>query len=245
MFLIFILINTESQSPLSVDIESLKVMVSSHPRLTTILSLNNIYCATAAFDSAIALLTNYERNAPSEEKPQLSFSIAEDYLFAGRILDAREHYLQMVERHSRSEIANDALERLYLIEISRTDTIILKKLTQAVSYYQIAYYTAARESLKNLIITKLGDYALYYLAQVYDAQSEISLALSALDELNSKFPDHKIHKAALLAARLLMKLNNKKEARRILEALVMKLPESVYAVQARKMIEDLEQNSKK
>ena len=166
------------------------------------------------------------------------FTIGDDHLFAGNILLAREAYLKLVAIYPSSEHANDALERLHLIESVRKDTVFLKRLTHSMFLYHTDQLHTAEDSLKNLLETKLAAHAYYYLALVYRKKSELPLALSALKELNKSFPDHKIHNAILLLAEILIKCKSKKEAKEVLENLIVEKPTSVYAIRAREILEE-------
>ena len=86
---------------------------------------------------------------------------------------------------------------------------------------------------------KIGALAYYDLALLYMRKDDLSQALSSLKELNKSFPSHKIHNAVLLLAEIYLQLNDEKEARGILEDLIVKAPASIYAVQARQMLKQI------
>jgi len=232
MILLLLLVNVEPQPA----IDSLRALINARPQLNVILELNSLYRITGEFDSSIALLKNYEKKALTDEKPLLFYTLADNYFFVGKILNARDSYVQTVGRFSKSEIANNALEQLYLIEMGRKDTVLLKRLTRFICYFETSQLRMAEDSLKSVFNTKLGDYAYYYSALLYKEKNELSLALSALNELNIKFPDNKIHRATLLTAEIYLDLKNKKEAQKILEELIVKAPETIYAIRARKLL---------
>jgi predicted Zn-dependent protease len=125
-----------------------------------------------------------------------------------------------------------------MIESARLDTTIFKFLGYSIFLHQSGQLNAAKDSLKNLVKTRLGDYALYYLALTFIKQENLGQALSALDNLTISFPDHKIHNAILLQAGIYIDLNKEKEARAILEELIVREPTSIYAVKARGMLEN-------
>lgn len=221
-------------------VDSLKDVLRRQPSMTHAVELNRRYCSEGRFDEAAKMLGAYEEQAPAGEKGMVNFLIAEAHLFAGKFIDARQYYLQTAARFSSTDIANDALERLYLIEVCRQDTALMKRLVRALCYQATAQLVPAEESLKILIPTALGDYALYFTALNFEAQDKIPIALSALQELAVKFPNHTIHAVDILAARLHVRLKNYKAATALLESLIVRKPETIYAVQARAMLKEID-----
>lgn len=224
---------------LETNIDSLQTSIRQNPQLPVVLELNRCYLRMGKYNEGINLLKDYERHFKSEKKSILIFNIGDDYLFAGMILPARNEYLKLVNRYPRSEIANDALERLYLIESTRQDTILLKKLARSICLFKSEQFDSAEDSLKDLLKTKIGAYAYYYLACLYKEKEDLPMALSALNELGNSYPDHKIHNAILLLAEIHLRSNNEKKAQDILEDLIIKKPNSIYAVRAREMLKTL------
>jgi len=238
MILVFSIFFLISDVEFRTKIDSLENLIAQKPQLSLILELNNLYRQAEKFDSGTIILRKYEDVMLPKERPYLIYNIGENYLFAGKLLDAREHYLETTARFSKSEIANEALERLYLIEVARKDTILLKRLARSICAFEMENLKAAEDSLKNLLKTSLGDYAYFYLALVYNKKGEFPLALGALDELNKNSPNHSIHKAYLLYAEINLKLGNKKKTKEILEELIIKMPQTIYSVQAKELLKD-------
>ncbi len=217
-------------------IDSLKNLLSEKLQLPTLVELHNCYLRAGKIKEGITLLKEYEDRFKSDKKPFFMFAIGDDHLFAGNILLAREEYLKLVAKYPSSEHANDALERLYLIESARKDTVFLKKLTYSMFFYYTDQMNSAEDSLKNLLETKIAAHAYYYLALVYMKKDKLPLALSALKELNKSFPNHKIHNARLLQAEILIESKSEQEAKEILEKLIVEKPTSIYAVRAREIL---------
>jgi len=232
MIIIFFLLNLGIET----EIDSLRVLLNERPDLALVLKINKLYCSIGEFDSGINILSESEKILSKEDGPYLVYSIADNYLFAGRILDARAQYLRLVSAYPNSKIANDGLERLLLIEWTRKDTLLLKKLARAIYFIESAQFEYAEDSLKNLLKTNIGPYAYYYLACLYKTKGELPLALSALEELNESYPQHNLSNAILLLAKINLNLGNKKEAQKILEDLIIKEPTSIYAARARTML---------
>lgn len=231
--ILFFLLSLVSQ------IDSLKIIFQEEPKIEILKEISRYYLLKNEFDSAFYFLETSGKNLNREELPQLLFLMGEVHLFAGKILDAREQYLRTVARFSNNEIANDALERLYLIEMTKSDTLLLKRIAKPICLYQVGELKNAEESLKELTGTGIGDFALYYCALIYDRMGDPKLALKTLEELNKNFPGHKIYNSIILRAEIQLKLKNKKEAQRILEELIVKEPNSVYSIRAKRLLEKI------
>jgi tetratricopeptide (TPR) repeat protein len=232
MILLFIFMNLE----LEAKIDSLEAFLQQNVQLPTVLELNKYYLRTGKINEGNALLQKYERYFAPDDRAIIHFAFADNHLYRGKILEARDEYLKLVSRYPRSDIANDALERLYLIEATRQDTTLLKRLGNTLYLYYTNQLSAAEDSLKSLLRTKIGAYAYYYLALVYREKDDIPLVLSTLKELNTTFPEHNLHNATLFLAEVHLQTDNKKEAQNILEDLIVKEPTSIYGVRAREML---------
>jgi TolA-binding protein len=219
-------------------IDSLESILEQNPNSTTVIELNKRYLQKDEFNNGITLLKKYENDFTPSEQPFLMYVLANNYFFAGRIVPAREAYINLISKFPRSEIANDALERIYLIEQARKDTVLLKKLAYSICLLETEQFGRACDSLKVLLKTTIGAYAYYYLATLYYAQDELALALAVLQELNNSFPEHTIDTVFLLLAEVHVKLGSKKEAREILENLIIRNPASIYALRARQMLQE-------
>lgn len=232
MILLCLLISTIIES----TVDSLEMELTRNPQLETVLALNMCYLKMGDYEHAIQLLKEYETTFTVNEIPGILSVLGDDYFFCGKMLEARETYLKLVARFPQSNIANDALERLSLIERVRKDTLSLKKLALAICLYETEQFNSAQESLKQLLKSAAGPYAYYYLALLYRKKDDLSLAVSALEELEHFFAEHEVHNATLLRAEINAQLNKKEEAQKILEDLIVKEPTSIYAVRARQML---------
>uniref|UniRef100_A0A7C4TD80 Tetratricopeptide repeat protein n=1 Tax=candidate division WOR-3 bacterium TaxID=2052148 RepID=A0A7C4TD80_UNCW3 len=230
MIIIFLLINSE--------IDSLKILFKESPSFNLIMEINKFYLMENELDTALNFLIENSKFIKPEEQPFLYYLVGEDLFFGGRILEAREEYLKTVARFSSSEIANDALERLYLIEVGRRDTLQLKNLARAIFLIEVGNTQSARDSLGRLIKTNFGDYALYYLALINFNENKTDDALKNLNQLQKEFPENKIKKAEILRARIFLKMGNKVLAREVLENLILKESNSVYGIQAREILKN-------
>jgi TolA-binding protein len=219
-------------------VDSLKSILEQNPNMLAVIELNKRYLQRDEFDNGIVLLEKYESEFTQAEQPLLMYVLANNYFFAGKVVQAREEYMKLISRFPHSEIANDALERIYLIEEARKDTILLKKLAYSICLLETEQFTRVTDSLKVLLKTTVGPYAYYYLALLYYTDDELALALATIQELNKSFPEHTIAPAFLLLAEIHLKLGTKNEAQKILENLIIKNPSSIYALRARQMLQE-------
>jgi predicted Zn-dependent protease len=235
MIFLYLLISLQDAT-----LDSLNHRLEEQPQLSHALALNRHYLARGEFNEGIKVLTECQERAAREDRPGYRYMLAEDYFYAGEIVQAREAYRSLVAEFPSSNLANDGLERLSLIESTRNDTTALKKLSYALCLSYTEQLPAAEDSLKNLLTTPVGVYAYYALALVYRQKGDAALALSALQEMDRSFPDHTLYQTALLLAELYVQLNNQKQAQTVLEDIIVKQPASIYAVQARQMLERIQ-----
>ena len=229
---IFLLILILSTNP----IDSLKSLLKEGPNLETILHLNRLYLEAREFRKGILLLKKYRRYLGPKEQLLLIYTEAEDYLFAGDIKNAYKQYMEIVIRNPDDELANDALERLYLLETGRVDTTLLKKFVRAIYFYKLKEYHQAIDSLKTLLNSKIGVYAYYYLALVYDDMEDFAQSYAVLKEMRKAHPKNRIYDATILLAELALKLDKREEAKKVLEELILSVPNSIYTMRAREII---------
>ncbi len=218
------------------NIDSLKILFEKNPNIFLMIELNRAYLSLRMFDSANTYLKKYENQFGFEEQAQLNYLMGDNLLFKGNLLSAREQYLKTAARFSSANYANEALERLHLMESARKDTMLLKKLIAGIYLYEIKDIKSAEDSLKNLVKTPIGDYALYFLSLVYAFKGEQNMVLSILEQLQKDFPAHRIHQAKLLLAETYIKIGKKAEGRKILEELVIKHPNSPTAIRAKAIL---------
>ncbi|MGB9720285.1 MAG: tetratricopeptide repeat protein [bacterium] len=232
IFSVFLVIVVQQNSA----IDSIKNLIEDNQNFTLIIELNDNYRKLEMFDSANAYLKKYENQYESEEQAQLNYLIAENLFFKGELLLAREQYLRTVAKFSNARYANEALERLYLFESARKDTVLFKKLIRSIYHYEIRKLKMAEDSLRALVNTSIGGYALYYLALIHNDKKEFGHALSALEQLNKDFPANRIHQAKILTAEIYYEIGKKKEAVKLLEELVVKYPNAPIGIKARELL---------
>ncbi len=230
----------------SSEIDSLKSLIAHNSDFSLITELNNRYIRSGMFDSANVYLKKYEGRYAFEEQAQMNYLMAENFLFKGDLQSARDQYLRTVARFSNARYANEALDRLHLFESTRKDTVVLKRFIKAIYFYETGEINRAEDSLKVLVNSTVGDYALYSLALVYQLRKDHNQALSALEQLEKDFPANRIHEAKILIAEIYFELGRVKEARKILEGIIVKNPSAPISIKAREILRNLsDTNGKK
>lgn len=222
-------------------IDSLKHLVEKEFSFNHIIELNRSFIKSRLFDSANTYLSKYAERFDKEAQAHLNYLIGDNLFFKTELVSAREQYLRTAARFSNTRYANNALERLYLFESSRRDTLLLKRFARAIYLFEINDLRLAEDSLKNLIKTTIGDYVLYYLSLLYTQKNEYHQALSALEQLSKDFPASRIYQAKILTAEMNFKIGREKEAVRILEDLVIKYPNLPVGIRARETLSRLKQ----
>jgi tetratricopeptide (TPR) repeat protein len=220
----------------SSEIDSLKNLIAHNPDFSLITALNNYYIRSGMFDSANVYLKKYEDRYAFEEQAQLNYLMAENFLFKGDLQSARDQYLRTVARFSNARYANEALDKLHLLESTRKDTVVLKRFIKAIYSYETGEINLAEDSLKILVNSTVGDYALYYLAMVYHHRKDHNQALSALEQLKKDFPANRIHEAKILIAEIYFELGKEKDAKKILEEIIVKDPSGPISIKAREIL---------
>jgi tetratricopeptide (TPR) repeat protein len=235
MILLFLLINIEAR------IDSLEDSFARSRTIETLLALNECYLMTDQYQKSMTLLGQNERHFRNDlDGSRIKFELGNVFMYAGEIAKAHETYLGLMGRYPQLDIANDAAERLYLIETVRDDTVQMKRLINVVRLYEIGQYDAAVDSARVLLRSPVGAYAYYYLALAYRGKGDLTLTMAALDELNSRYPEHKIYEAVFLQASVHLILGELKNAEELLEDLIVREPNTIYAYRARQKLEKIE-----
>ncbi len=219
-------------------IDSLKNLIEVKHEYLYLIELNEAYRRLGLFDSANDCLKKYENRFGFEEQAEINYLVGENLFFKGELLASREQYLKTVARFSNARYANEALERLHLLESARKDTTLLKRLIKSIYWYEINNLQTSEDSLKKLTKTHLGDFALFYLSLVYVKRNEFNQALAALEELKKEFPANRIHRAKILVAEIYIKMGKEQEGIKLLEELVVKYPNSPVGIKAKEILKN-------
>lgn len=236
MIVFFIMLNMEAR------IDSLENSFVQNRQIETLLEISKCYITTGEYHKSIELLKKNERYFVKDlDKARLMYENGSVYLFAGDVVKAHDTYLRLMSSYPQLDVANDAAERLYLIETAQDDTLQLKKLVNLVRLFETGQYGSAVDSARKLLKTPVGAHAYYYLALAYNSMDDLPLALGTFVELSRVYPEHRIIEAILLQSDIYAALDKKKEAREILEDLIVREPNTIYALKARQRLEKLEE----
>jgi tetratricopeptide (TPR) repeat protein len=226
-------------------IDSLEKALDQKRQIETVVELTKCYIATGEYHKSIELLRKNERYFPKDvDKSIILYEQGSVFLFAGDIAKAHDAYLGLLSRYPGLDIANDAAARLYMIEIARDDTVGLRRLVNVVRFYETAQYVVAVDSARVLLQSPVGAYAYYYLALTYQGLGDLPLSVGTLEEMNREHPKHRIFEAALLQADVYILLGKSKNAEEVLEDLIVREPNTIYALKARQKLESLKKEQK-
>ena len=235
MILFFLLVNIETR------IDSLEHAFARHRQIETLLELNECYVTTGQYHKSMTLLGQNERYFPKDaDKSRIMYQLGSVFMFVGEIDKAHDTYLQLMSRYPRLDIANDAAERLYIIETARDDTVQLKRLSNVIRLFETEQYETAVDSARILLKSTVAPYAYLYMALAYRSLGDLTLTLGVLEEMNDRFPEHRVHEAILLAADVYMVLGKSKDAEAMLQDLIVREPNTIYALKARQKLEKME-----
>ncbi|UCF70243.1 MAG: tetratricopeptide repeat protein [candidate division WOR-3 bacterium] len=235
MILFIILFSLQSRA------DSLENLMVQDPQIETLVQLNRYYLAEGEYHKSMELLKKCERYFMKEaEKALIAFETGNAYMFAGDIVRAHDMFIRVVSTYPKLGIANDVADRLYLIEAARDDTVQLKRLVNVVRLFETEQYPAAVDSARRLLKTVVAPYAYYYLALVYTAMDDVPQALGALTEMRNEHPVHSVYDAVLLEADIYIRLDRRREAREILEDLIVLRPNTIYALRARQRLSSID-----
>ena len=222
------------------EIDSLENAYTAHRQFETLLVLHECYLLSGQYHKSMSLLGQGERHFRGDTaRSKIMFELGNVFMFVGEMDKAHDQYLRLVSRYPKLDIANDAAERLYLIETARDDTVQLKRLINVIRLIETVQYAAAADSARVLLRTKVGAYAYYYLALAYRGLGDLTLTLGALEALNDEYPEHRIYEAVFLEASVCMILGELVRAEEILQNLIVQEPNTIYAYKARQKLETL------
>lgn len=219
--------------------DSLRALIRRDPQFSYLQQLNQIYQHLGLPDSGIALLAQYLNILPADQRPRLVFQLGLDYFYTGQLTAAREKFLEAAALAPGADFANDALEKIYLLELGRRDTVEFKRLLTVLAQEQYGLPDSVPAKFKSLLEGSLADIAYFNLGRIALLLGQYAEALAAFNELNQKFPDHQFHRVFLYEAEIYLRLADTTRARDRLEEVLVKMPASIYAARARAILKSL------
>lgn len=168
---------------------------------------------------------------------QSLFTLSQIYFYEGQFDSCKNYISELSKNFPASPLLNDALEIGVLLAEGGAN---LTDFALASFNYALNQYDDGIKLAKKLInqSDKLAEYSFLLLAKLYLAKKEPNLALSALQELKTKFPNSRLlPKAKFEQAKIYSeKLNDGIKYQQTLEELIVEFPGSPYSSIARNLI---------
>ncbi len=178
-----------------------------------------------------------------EEADRARFNLAELTFFEGKIEKARELYSE-ISNEANSDIANDALERLMLVDENKDYVKALKVFAKAEfqkkkKNYQKAF--ALYDSVARIAEgTNLAEISILTAARIHFEIGAFDSALNLTKLLLEKYPKSVYKDKALsLSGDCLAAMGHKEKAIERYSKILTEFPNSIYAEKARKRIREL------
>ncbi len=193
----------------------------------------------------ITIVNEYTKYAP-DEVYKAKYLLAELLFFEAKFDSAQVMYADLV-KNINSDVANDALERIYLLEENKNYIRDFTKFSKEQLLILQNKKNEAIEILEDLIKTSvsedLSQRSLYEITRLTFEQSQFDSAIYYGNQLienyeKSIFAD----KVILLLADSYVAINRKDEAINILKKLLVDYPNSVFLQEARNKIKALRTN---
>ncbi len=168
---------------------------------------------------------------------QSLFTLSQIYFYEGQFDSCKNYISELSKNFPSSPLLNDALEIGVLLAEGGAN---LADFALASFNYALNQYDDGIKIAKKLInqSDKVAEYSFLLLARFYLAKKEPNLALSALQELKTKFPNSRLlPKAKFEQAKIYSdKLNDGVKYQQTLEELIVEYPSSPYSSIARNLI---------
>jgi tetratricopeptide (TPR) repeat protein len=213
--------------------------------------LSRIYLLKENQDSAEKILNYIIRNynqIASEEVLSAKFNLAEMLFYKGEIDSAKVLYMELSD-NSNSDITNDAIERLILIEQNKELIRGLTLFANALYLDKKKLYNDAigklRETIELTQGTNLAERSYILTAEILFRQSRYDSTLSVISEFFRENPKSIYYDQGLLMqAKSYEQKNNRDKAIESYQQIITEYPRSVYLQEARNRIKKLrEQNN--
>ncbi len=214
------------------------------------LRLADIYLATNLDAQAVEVLRSVASGpvvVVGEKRDLALLRLADLYLWSGKLDSARTLYSALTDSPN-SPAANDAIDRLLLIDLAQDDSAAVLAIARALGLQGRRKFIDAGNDFSAVASTTkdtdLQDRALMLAAQCYVDGNASSKAEEMLVQIINRVPETIYGDRALfLAADVLIKRNDSKGAAAMLEAILTQYPRSILIPTARDRIRSLRGDS--
>ena len=173
---------------------------------------------------------------------------ADIMFYEGKIDSAVTSYTTFARLSLPQTLANDAIERAYLISQDKSkDGVVAKTVGEALFMDGQGMYQKAYDKFNKALglVAEDSDYRaliIYQVGKMYEKSGEYPLAISAYEQLADNYPEHHLAPFCHLAIGkiYLKKTGNPELARTHLEKVVFDYPDGVATGQARRLLRTLE-----
>jgi tetratricopeptide (TPR) repeat protein len=202
------------------------------------------------FSGAISILENtIRRFGPSfpAVMDEAKLNVADLYFYRGEIDTAQKLY-EECSTNSKSNISNNALEMIILIENNKTQNLAIRQFASAMLMERqnnldsaITLFTTV---LKSGGGSELEERAYIKLGNIYKEKSDFTKAIENYNLLKTKIPESIFADQALFSiGKVHLAANNKKEAENTFKELLSAYPRSLFLPEARQIIRKLRAGS--
>jgi tetratricopeptide (TPR) repeat protein len=176
------------------------------------------------------------------DKPRSHFLLGEIHYYRGDFPTAKEHYQKVTFHDPRSRWLNDCMERLVLLAESSDE---LKAYAEAEALLLQNRYDesieVSKELLKDAPSSQISPHATFLLAEVYERKGKPAVAIEGYRDVIDNYPESHLcpraqHRIGLL---YLTQLKDPENAKRELETVLLKYPDSVIAEEVRNELRSL------
>ncbi len=174
----------------------------------------------------------------------VAFRLAEMLLREAKFSEAARAFRDLSRQYPASPYANDALERLLLLPALERRAPGAEAYVEAMKAYDRGDADLAVTLLTGITVSPLAEPARLLLADVYLGRGDTEQALATLQALTADFPTSSEAATALLRLAGLQATSDPVAARGQLQEVLRRFPDSPQAVEARILLEMLQQPQK-
>lgn len=215
--------------------------VQSWPASAFILSAK-LYVASGDYAAAESRLDRGLGVVARESLPRVLWTRCELLFAQSRLSEAVPAYNELAANFPGSPLANDALERLFLIRRAGADTSMLRAFGHMVMLRMASADGPAIDSARSFIKrwSPLAEYGHEFIVETHTQNTAPELALAAIGEYEKAYPTgSKLARLLLVKAELCLKTGQEAQARAALEKLLADFGGSPESGAAREMLKGL------